>query len=123
MRSQKYVGQSVLSGYHSMNRKSVRLVRLLNFLRLQSAPLTVTEIHEALVDRLDLQASRRTITRDLEELLEDGLIKSDGIPKRFFLCNENEVILRLTREEAHYLLGSISTPNSLIKKLKIILGV
>ncbi len=65
-------------------KKHERLARLQNLLRLttEDSALTATEVCE----RLESQGhtvSRKTITRDLEEL--PGLVSTETTPKRFYM--------------------------------------
>ena len=52
-----------------------------NFLGMQSEPLTVTAIHEALSLRMNLDISRKTIERELIEMLDNQFVLAFlGVP-------------------------------------------
>ncbi len=106
-----------------MNKRIERFGKIKNFLRFQSGAVTVSEIHEALVKRIGLDVSRKTIERDIIEMLEAGLICIfPGMPKRYQLIKSTEVDLTLKVEEITLLLDLLDQDSELHQKLKRSLG-
>lgn len=102
-----------------MTKKIERKRRIRNFLRLQSEELTVSEIHEAMVKRQGFDISRKTIERDIVEMVEDDLIDpSPGTPTRYRLKRTIEVELSLKVEEITLLLELVDQNSELHQKLK-----
>jgi hypothetical protein len=102
-----------------MTKKIERKRRIKNFLRLQTEALTVSEIHEAMVKRQGLDISRKTIERDIIEMVEDDLIDlSLETPTRYRLKRATEVDLALKIEEITLLLELLDQDSELHQKLK-----
>jgi hypothetical protein len=102
-----------------MNKRIERKGKIKNFLRFQSGAVTVSEIHEALVKRLSLDISRKTIERDIINMVEDGLVSlSPGMPMRYQLIKPAEVDLALKVEEITLILELLEQDSELHQKLK-----
>lgn len=102
-----------------MNKRIERIGRIKNFLRFQSGAVTVSEIHEALVKRIGLDISRKTIERDIIDMVEEGLVGlSPGMPMRFQLIKPAEVDIALKVEEITLLLDLLDQNSELHQKLK-----
>ena len=102
-----------------MNKRIERIGRIKNFLRFQSGAVTVSEIHEALVKRIGLDISRKTIERDIIDMVEEGLVGLlPGMPMRYQLIKPAEVDLALKVEEITLLLGLLDQNSELHQKLK-----
>ena len=102
-----------------MNKRIERLRKIRNFLRLQSGGVTVSEIHEAMVKRMDLDISRKTIERDIIEMVEDGHLGIfSGLPTRYQLIKPVEVELALKIEEIKLLIELLDQNSELYQKLK-----
>ena len=102
-----------------MNKRIERIGKIKNFLRFQSGAVTVSEIHEALVKRMNLDISRKTIERDIIDMVEDGLVGlSPGMPMRYQLIKPAEVDLALKVEEITLLLELLDQDSELHQKLK-----
>ena len=72
---------------------------------MQSDPVTVTEIHEALSLRMNLDISRKTIERDIIEMVENQLVLAlVGVPSKFTLNKTAEIELSLKVEEIQSIL-------------------
>ena len=72
---------------------------------MQSEPVTVTEIHEALSLRMNLDISRKTIERDIIEMVENQLVLAFvGVPSKFTLNKTAEIELSLKVEEIQSIL-------------------
>jgi hypothetical protein len=102
-----------------MTLKHSRWNKIKSFLRLQSAPVSLTEIHEALVRRMHLEVSRKTIERDILEMQERGAVLAiQGVPSRFMLQKGAEIEITLNLDEINYLLGILNAEEELYLKLK-----
>ena len=72
---------------------------------MQSEPVTVTEIHEALSLRMNLDISRKTVERDIIEMVENQLVLAFvGVPSKFTLNKTTEIELSLKVEEIQSIL-------------------
>ena len=72
---------------------------------MQSEPVTVTEIHEALSLRMNLDISRKTVERDIIEMVENQLVLAFvGVPSKFTLNKTAEIELSLKVEEIQAIL-------------------
>jgi predicted DNA-binding transcriptional regulator YafY len=102
-----------------MNAKLQRHKKIRSFLRSQSSPQTITEVYEALVNRLGQDVSRKTVERDIDELIESRIvILMPGLPTRYQLaaCEELEIIL--TVQEIGEILSKLEEKSELKLKLK-----
>lgn len=90
---------------------------------MQSSPVSVTEIHEALTKRVNIEVSRKTIERDMIELTENKAVNfQPGVPVRYFLNKPIEVEMSLTVEEVQRILQVIDQKSELFYKLTKILN-
>ena len=72
---------------------------------MQTSPATVTEIHEALSKRMNLDASRKTIERDIFEMSDLNLVSViTGVPSKYTLNKATEIELVLKVEEIQTIL-------------------
>ena len=102
-----------------MNKRIERTGKIKNFLRFQSGGVTVSEIHEAMVKRMGLDISRKTIERDIIDMVDEGLLgQSPGMPTRYQLIKPVEVDLALKVEEITLLLELLDQNSELHQKLK-----
>lgn len=102
-----------------MNKKDERRRKIKNFLRFQTSAVTVSEIHEALVKRLDLDVSRKTIERDVLDMEISGeLTVHPGTPGRFELIGPSEIEISLKVEELRELIHLLDSNSVLGLKLK-----
>jgi hypothetical protein len=101
-----------------MNTKNQRLRKIKSFLRMQSDPVTVTEIHEALSLRMNLDISRKTVERDIIEMVDNQLVLSSiGVPSKFTLNKTAEIELSLKVEEIQTILKVVEAEGELFRKL------
>jgi hypothetical protein len=85
---------------------------------MQSEPVTVTEIHEALSLRMNLDISRKTIERDIIEMVENQMVlASIGVPSKFTLNKTAEIELTLKVEEIQAILKVVDAEGELFWKL------
>ncbi len=90
---------------------------------MQSGPVSVTEIHEALTKRVNLDVSRKTIERDMIELTEIGAVSvHPGIPVRFYLNKPIEIEISLRVEEVQHILQVLDQKSELYIKLTKVLA-
>jgi hypothetical protein len=102
-----------------MNKRVERRVKIKNFLRFQSEAATVSEIHEALVKRMGFDISRKTIERDIMDMVDEGMLGVfNGMPTRYLLTKPIEVELALKVEEINLLLELLDQNSDLYQKLK-----
>ncbi len=102
-----------------MNAKTYRIKKIKNYLRLQTEPKSISEIHEALVGHWDLMVSRKTIERDILELEDSERLQSyPGTPTRYTLKGAFEVEITLQIQEIQYLLTLIDHQTDLAQKLR-----
>lgn len=102
-----------------MKARDIRWQKIKNYLRMQSSPSSVSEIHEALTRRMNIEVSRKTIERDLLDLVEERLIVvQEGVPQRFKLGQPDKIQITLTTEDLLYLLEIIPVTHRLYRILK-----
>jgi hypothetical protein len=102
-----------------MNKRIERIGKIKNFLRFQTGGVTVSEIHEALVKRMSLDISRKTIERDVIEMVEEGLVSlQPGMPMRYQLITPAIVEVALKVEEITLILELLDQDSELHQKLK-----
>jgi hypothetical protein len=102
-----------------MNKRIERIGKIKNFLRFQSRGVTVSEIHEAMVKRMGLNISRKSIERDIIDMVDEGhLDLLNGMPSRYKLIKPHEVDLSLKVEELTLLLELVDPSSELYQKLK-----
>lgn len=102
-----------------MKTRADRWSKIKSYLRTQSEPSTVTEIFEALTRQNNLETCRKTISRDLFEMMEAGIVGSTpGIPQRFVLMKSFQIELSLTLEELDFLLSIIPQQHQLYSKMR-----
>jgi DeoR/GlpR family transcriptional regulator of sugar metabolism len=102
-----------------MGPKEERLVKIKSFLRFQTSPCSISEIHEALTIRYHFRISRKTIQRDLQELCDKRqVIAFDGIPIRFSLAKPEELELVLKINEVNQILQCLDPQSELFIKIK-----
>ena len=105
-----------------MNAKLNRLKKIRSYLRTQSSPQTITEVFEALVKRLGEDISRKTIERDMDELIEArAVVLMPGLPSRFQLAETDQIELTLSAEEIRTILALLNENTETHLKLKKIL--
>lgn len=86
---------------------------------MQSSPATVSEVHEALTKRSNLNVSRKTVERDLMEMLERKLVIANGLmPQRFEIIKHSDVELTFTKNEIEFLLSVIPSHLPVYHKIK-----
>jgi len=102
-----------------MNIKSNRVNKIKSFLRMQSVPVTVTEIHDALVNRMNLDVSRKTIERDMIEMGETKTVSvTPGVPSIYVINKPTEVEIVLKIEEIEIILKHLGPTSEVYKKLQ-----
>jgi predicted DNA-binding transcriptional regulator YafY len=85
---------------------------------MQSSPVTIRDIHEALSKRMHLEVSRRTVERDILEMEDMGMISIiPGIPAKYYLNKAIEVDIRLKVEEVQAIVQQIDPRSEIFFKL------
>lgn len=101
-----------------MSKKILRMDKTKSYLRMQSSPVTVSDIHEALTNRMHLDVSRKTVERDMIEMEEMDLISIiPGIPAKYYLNKAIEVDIRLKVEEVQAIVKQIDPSSEVFFKL------
>jgi predicted DNA-binding transcriptional regulator YafY len=104
-----------------MNKKAERLKKIKQFINLQRKEFTITTVFSALFADAD-EVSRKTIERDMRELIEEGVINiKEGIPNSFMRIMPEKFEINLTRDEIHELIVILSAESELKKKLEELL--
>lgn len=81
--------------------------------------MSVSEIHEALTQRMHFEISRKTIERDLVDMVENqGASVISGIPSRYTFNVPTEVEILLKIEEVELILQLLDAESDLHRKLK-----
>ena len=79
----------------------------------------MTEVYEALVKRLGEDVSRKTIERDIDELVEARfLIVMPGLPARYQLSEIEEIEVMLSIGEIKIIIQLLGDDSDLAQKLK-----
>lgn len=106
-----------------MNAKQQRLKKIKSFLRLQSSPQSITDVYEALVSRLGEDISRKTIERDLDQLIEErSATLMPGTPARFQIIEVQEIEVILTKDEINTIISALGVDSEIGKKLKSLIS-
>jgi predicted DNA-binding transcriptional regulator YafY len=85
---------------------------------MQGCPVTISEIHEALLKRIHLDVSRKTVERDMIEMEDMGMISIiPGIPAKYYLNKAIEVDIRLKVEEVQAIIQQIDPRSEVFFKL------
>jgi predicted DNA-binding transcriptional regulator YafY len=102
-----------------MNAKFQRLNKIRSFLRSQSDPQTITEVYEALINRLGESVSRKTVERDLDELIESRVvILMPGLPAKYQLTEADQLEITLKVEEIKTIIQLLGDDSEITQKLK-----
>ena len=102
-----------------MNAKFKRIKKIKDFLKSQSVSSTITEIHKTLKNRFGLDISRKTIERDIDELVEERIVLFlPGLPTRYKIIPQNEIELNLTKEEIRTIISNLGESTEISMKLK-----
>ena len=104
--------------------KTERLELILAILKDLERPLSISEIHQALTREKPLEISRKTIHRDLREMLQRGTVRTCADSTLFELSARplNELRLELTNEEATYLIVILPQEHSVNQRLRKMMG-
>jgi predicted DNA-binding transcriptional regulator YafY len=102
--------------------QKMRTTFILNILKIQGREgVTATQIHDELLLRFQEDVSRKTVTRDLVELEQEGvIIRLKGYPARFIIKEVEFKQIKLTKDEIRYLNLVLSPHMNKSISLKII---
>lgn len=85
---------------------------------MQSLPVTVTEIHEAISKRMHLKVSRKTIERDMIEMAEVNSVSViPGVPSKYTLNKPTDIEIVLKEDEVKQILQVLNPGSDLYIKL------
>lgn len=105
-----------------MRTKELRFKKIRECMRLKKRELTISEIHEWIMKVAGMNISRKTIQRDMDELIESRIvIQKEGMPITFSLISEKSYSLELELHEIDIILESLINHERL--KDKIILQI
>lgn len=83
-----------------MSTKAHRLQKIKECMRMRGDDLTITEIYESIVKSYHIDVSRKTIQRDMEELIEKKIVRQkEGSPLKFTLIQNKSYNIKLTINE------------------------
>ena len=100
-----------------MKTKQERQKSIKSFLMRQTSPVSITDVYEALIRSGD-RISRKTIERDMGELIEAGsVMQKEGVPIKFVIKASAEIELILSIEELKEIIAIL--PSTSLLKLKI----
>jgi hypothetical protein len=89
---------------------------------MQTSPMTVTEIHDALSKRLGLDISRKTVERDMIQMIESVMVSiNPGPPSRYTLNRPHEFEVTLGIGDIKMILQLLEPNTDLYLKLKRVL--
>ena len=107
-----------------MNAKNLRKKLIKTLFRSTSVPKTVNGVYEELKTSYNLDISRKTIERDLFEMVGEEVLKiTKDFPCHFALGKNDHYELILTNEELTYLAVIIPVAHPLNEKVKQLLGI
>jgi predicted DNA-binding transcriptional regulator YafY len=100
--------------------KNERLEMILNILKGTESSLSITKIHQSLTRENSGGISRKTIQRDLREMLQKGTVRTsaDSTLYEFSARPLSELRLELTNEEATYLIIVLPEDHSVNQRLR-----
>lgn len=108
----------------SKKEKKDRVHLILKVLSEARIPLTQKDIVDKVLSYEELKVSRKTIQRDVLEMVKKGLIYSKSLaPVTFYSRPGDEFVLRLTNEEATYLIVIVPEEHDVNKRLKNMMGI
>jgi predicted transcriptional regulator len=100
------------------NAKKVRIELILKVLIESKQSQTISEIHDKLLTVYQFDVSRKTIERDMLEMVKKGLVHaSENLPFRYTPHSSEDLILKLTSKEATYLMVVLPQEHSVYQKL------
>ena len=104
--------------------KEPRLELILKVLRDETEALTLSEIHEKMKLITNLEISRKTIQRDIFEMIQRGIIIQSSIrPLKVCLWGQFGAIINLSHEEITYLIVVLPDNHPLNIRLKRLIGI
>jgi Fe2+ or Zn2+ uptake regulation protein len=105
--------------------KKERLEIILEVLRNSSVPLSATDIHDQITKKEMGMISRKTIARDLKEMLLKGTLRSSGHHSHLYVMSgtQNHFHLELSNEEATYLIVVLPGEHPVNLRLKKMMGI
>ena len=85
----------------------------------QSKPQTIKDVFDVLINRHGEEVSRKTIERDLDQLIEERSVTlMPGTPARFQIIEISEVEVILTKDEINTIISALGEDSEIGKKLR-----
>ena len=104
--------------------KDPRLELILKILQDATEALTLSEIHKKMKLITNLEVSRKTIQRDIFEMIQRGIIIQSSIkPLKVSLWGQFGAIINLSHEEITYLIVVLPDSHPLNIRLKRLIGI
>lgn len=106
------------------NKRNERLDLLLKVLNEAKQGISITDLHSTLKEDHKIEVSRKTIERDIAEIVQKGFFLFDSkSPMTVYPGGIRECIIHLTNEDITYLLVVLPEGNSLRERLKSFMGL
>jgi len=108
----------------SKNQRETRLEVILEILRAATEALSLTEIYEKMKDISSLDISRKTIERDIHEMIKKGIILQCSLnPIKVSPWGQFGAVMHLSHEEITYLIVVLPESHPLSKRLRKLIGI
>lgn len=102
-----------------MNKKMARFLKIKDFLRKKGKEMTVTEICEHISEQAGAKISRKTIQRDMDELVNSHqVIQINKFPLHFKIKEKRLCKIQLSQDEINTILKSLKNKPQLLKKIR-----
>lgn len=103
-----------------MTKKNRRWEKIRGYLAESKTPMMITEIYQKIILSVGDKVSRKTIQRDMEEMIEERIvIQIEDSPLRFRLAPVLKARIEIEREEAKVLMELLGPDSILYKKIKV----
>ncbi len=101
-----------------MSKKIIRQHKIKECMRKLDRLVTVTEIYEHIYKASHIDVTRKTIQRDMEELIErKEVLQQEGCPLRFSLIESKTYQIELTLKEIDEVLESLTSKPMIQEKI------
>jgi predicted DNA-binding transcriptional regulator YafY len=106
------------------NKRGERIDLVLKILNEAKEGVSVSDVHKQLVEDYQVEVSRKTIERDIAEIVKTGFFMLDlKSPLIIYPGGIRECIIHLTNEEITYLLVVLPEGHPLKERLKSFMGL
>lgn len=106
------------------NNRDERLELIIKYLTVAQNGISITDVHKRLVEEHHLNVSRKTIERDITEIVRKGFFILDSkSPMTVYRGEIRECIMHLTNEDITYLLVVLPEKNPIRERLLKFMGL